>query len=426
MQKRTSGVSRRSMNNAHTTTRGAMQDPQTYGMLLWQSKLQEKLLEEQKERRKKELEEQQNRIRESEEQTQEQKHYGQQPQVEQQRQADTTPVEIPQMIPGPAPYTVTPSNPQTPISPQEKLATLANGQTSGGLDQPLFPNITRRIRTSTSCDSFGKPSPMLGNIVSFQQMGGAGSPRRTPSGKLLTVLRGDPEIRYHQKDTRGFDQTMRYLIDREKVVEYKRELDQQLEEKRKWRSQLGSAAIKEITRKGFTENGGNNNGKSHTSASDHQYLGDTFVDRISGIGNNRNGMELAPLMRKFNSLPKLNTLGSTDVTRPYVHSPRNEFFHPIQAAEVAETLSSQLREKEWLSRRHQENERLATERHFQTWDKIWGRPGGGAPVPFSDKSLGHAVSFGNLYGTQPQRAGYNRVNLFKAIHMTHQQPSRPK
>ncbi|CAL8143202.1 unnamed protein product [Orchesella dallaii] len=421
MQKRTSGGSQRSMNNAHTTTRGAMGDPQTYGMLLWQSKLQEKLLEEQKEKRKKELEEQQTRITEREEQTQEQQH-----------QEKETPVEIPQMIPGPSPYTITPQSPQTRISLQEKSEMVANGPTptAGGLEQPLFPNISRKIRTSTSCDSFGnKPSPMLGNLISFQQMGGSGSPRRTPSGKLVTVLRGDPEIRYHQKDTRGFDQSMRYLMDREKVVEYKRELDRQLEEKRKWRSQLGSAAIKEITRKGFIENGGNNNGKSHTSASDHHHhLGDTFVDRVTatGIGNNRNGMELAPLMRKFNSLPKLNTLGSTDVTRPYVHSPRNEFFHPMQATEVAETLSSQLREKEWLSRRHQESERLATERHFQTWDSLWGRPGGGAPMPFMEKHLGHAVSFGNLYGAQPQRKGFNKVNLFKAIHMTHQQQSRPK
>lgn len=80
---------------------------------------------------------------------------------------------------------------------------------------------------------------------------------------------------------------------------------------------------------------------------------------------------------------------------------------------------------------------MATERHFQTWDSLWGRPGAGAPLSFPEKNLGHAVSFGNLYGgSRPteQRgfggnAGYNKINLFKAIHMPHhlqQQQSRPK
>lgn len=105
-------------------------------------------------------------------------------------------------------------------------------------------------------------------------------------------------------------------MDRDKVVEYKRELDRQLEEQRKWRSRLGSAAIKEITRKDFIENGSSH--KSRTSAqSDHLHL-----SHSGGAGGGgataKSGTELAPLMRKFNSLPKLNGLSSTDVTRPFV------------------------------------------------------------------------------------------------------------
>ncbi len=51
MQKRASGGSRNSMNYNNNSrdnapTRGALVDPQTYGMLLWQSKLQTKLLQE--------------------------------------------------------------------------------------------------------------------------------------------------------------------------------------------------------------------------------------------------------------------------------------------------------------------------------------------------------------------------------------------
>ncbi len=148
-------------------------------------------------------------------------------------------------------------------------------------------------------------------------MGGSGSVRRSPSGKIITVLRGDPEIRYHQKDTRGFDQSMRYLMDRDKVLEYKRDLDRQLEDNKKWRNRLGSGAIKEITRKGFIENGDNSDGsKLNPLPPGHRYQFNQ-TEGISG-NNNKNGTELAPLMRKFNSLPKLNGLSSTDVTRPYV------------------------------------------------------------------------------------------------------------
>lgn len=152
-------------------------------------------------------------------------------------------------------------------------------------------------------------------------MGGAGSVRRSPSGKILTGIRGDPEIRYHQKDTRGFDQSMRYLMDRDKVLEYKRDLDRQLEENKKWRNRLGSGAIKEITRKGFIENGDNSDGSklNPLPPGGHHHNHRYQFNHSEGIsGNNKNGSELAPLMRKFNSLPKLNGLSSTDVTRPYV------------------------------------------------------------------------------------------------------------
>lgn len=76
-------------------------------------------------------------------------------------------------------------------------------------------------------------------------------------------------------------------------------------------------------------------------------------------------------------------------------------------------------------------------------NSLWGRPGAGAPMPFGEKGLRYAVSFANLDGSSQtgggggggleqyhrnhnSNMGYNRVNLFKALHMTHQQPGRPK
>lgn len=147
-------------------------------------------------------------------------------------------------------------------------------------------------------------------------MGGSGSVRRSPSGKILTELRGDPEIRFHQKSN-----PMRNLMDREKVLEYKRDLDRQLEDNKKWRNRLGSGAIKEITRKGFFDNGDNSDGsKLNPLPPSHHHHPRNQFNHTEGISrnDNKNGTELVPLMRKFNSLPKLNGLSSTDITRPYV------------------------------------------------------------------------------------------------------------
>jgi hypothetical protein len=149
--------------------------------------------------------------------------------------------------------------------------------------------------------------------------GGAGAPRRSPSGKVVTNLQGHPDIRYHQKDSRGFDHSLRYMMDRDKITKYREDLDKQLEEKQRWRRMLGSP---------------NYNGPIKIMSS-HDHLHEVqFQDHlppssrresgfVGGVGGDarrlsRNGTELAPLIRKYKSLPKLNALNSTDVTRSFV------------------------------------------------------------------------------------------------------------
>lgn len=106
------------------------------------------------------MESQQRRAREKKQQSPEETEKSQ-------RKQHTPPfVEIPQMILGPAPYTITspiPTAPQSHIEGQQQTPTAAsnsaenfpNGQiaSTSGINQPLlFPNLSSRMRSSVSCD----------------------------------------------------------------------------------------------------------------------------------------------------------------------------------------------------------------------------------------------------------------------------------
>jgi hypothetical protein len=116
----------------------------------------------------------------------------------------------------------------------------------------------------------------------------------------MTTIQGHPDIRYHQKDTRGFDQTLRYMMDKEKIHQYKEDLDRQIMEQEK--------AV-----------GGNYNGYKGRlkimGKDQDEPVPDMF---LRSSRNSNSGMELAPLIRKYKSLPRLNTLNSTDVTKQFV------------------------------------------------------------------------------------------------------------
>lgn len=136
---------------------------------------------------------------------------------------------------------------------------------------------------------------------------GAGAPRRSPSGRLLTNLQGHPEIRYHQKDTRGFDQTLRYMMDKDRIHQYKEDLDKQVLENNAQRARVGRGSLS-IPIKIMS---------SHESNEIPGGFGEN--GRKSTMAQRGPGMELAPLIRKYKSLPKLNThKSSSDVTKQYV------------------------------------------------------------------------------------------------------------
>ncbi len=149
----------------------------------------------------------------------------------------------------------------------------------------------------------------------FGSNGGAGAPRRSGSGRLITNLQGHPDIRYHQKDTRGFEQTIRYMMDKDRIKNYKEDLDKQVLEKERQAVARGRGSMS-IPIKIMS---------SHESVQMQNLTGDLtshYPGNSNGSGrknsSKNSGMELAPLIRKYKSLPKLNTLNSTDVTKQFV------------------------------------------------------------------------------------------------------------
>jgi len=126
----------------------------------------------------------------------------------------------------------------------------------------------------------------------------------------MTNLQGHPDIRYHQKDTRGFDQTLRYMMDKEKVVQYREDLDRQVEENLRFKSRNnggGSGAVKGPIK--------------IMSSHDQLETSNQIEEGNERRASYRSGTELAPLIRKYKSLPKLNTLSSTDVTKHFAFAP---------------------------------------------------------------------------------------------------------
>ncbi len=59
-----------------------------------------------------------------------------------------------------------------------------------------------------------------------------------------------------------------------------------------------------------------------------------------------------------------------------ISSPRRgDYCLSPEPEEIAKSLSLQLAEKQRNHQLTQENDRIAAEKHFNTWDSFWGRPG---------------------------------------------------
>ncbi|XP_046820490.1 uncharacterized protein LOC124424904 [Vespa crabro] len=93
------------------------------------------------------------------------------------------------------------------------------------------------------------------------------------------------------------------------------------------------------------------------------------------------GVELVPLLtsRRYHSQPQTVRYHVTDITRPgyTIESLRSlEISNRKYIAELAE----QIRWKQDKACEERRAEQESCRRHFDTWRKLWGRPGHGAPI----------------------------------------------
>ncbi|KAK2579941.1 hypothetical protein KPH14_007621 [Odynerus spinipes] len=93
------------------------------------------------------------------------------------------------------------------------------------------------------------------------------------------------------------------------------------------------------------------------------------------------GVELVPLLtsRRHHSQPQTIRYHVTDVTRPgYTIESLRSFDVPNR--EYISELAEQIKRKQDRVYEERRAEQESCRRHFDTWRKLWGRPGHGAPI----------------------------------------------
>ncbi|XP_043496870.1 uncharacterized protein LOC122520713 isoform X1 [Polistes fuscatus] len=93
------------------------------------------------------------------------------------------------------------------------------------------------------------------------------------------------------------------------------------------------------------------------------------------------GVELVPLLtsRRYHSQPENIRYHATDITRPGYMIESLPSFEVTNREYIAE-LAEQIRWKRDRACEERNEEQESCRRHFDTWRKLWGRPGHGAPI----------------------------------------------
>ncbi|KAI4501801.1 hypothetical protein M0802_003136 [Mischocyttarus mexicanus] len=93
------------------------------------------------------------------------------------------------------------------------------------------------------------------------------------------------------------------------------------------------------------------------------------------------GVELVPLLtsRRYHSQPQNIRYHATDITRPGYKIESLPSFEVSNGEYIAE-LAEQIRRKQDRACEERHAERESCRRHFDTWRKLWGKPGHGAPI----------------------------------------------
>ncbi|XP_014606932.1 PREDICTED: uncharacterized protein LOC106788301 isoform X1 [Polistes canadensis] len=94
------------------------------------------------------------------------------------------------------------------------------------------------------------------------------------------------------------------------------------------------------------------------------------------------GVELVPLLtsRRYHSQPENIRYHATDITRPGYMIESLPLFEVTTNREYIGELAEQIRWKRDRACEERNEEQESCRRHFDTWRKLWGRPGHGAPI----------------------------------------------
>ncbi|XP_023311408.1 uncharacterized protein LOC108905692 [Anoplophora glabripennis] len=297
--------------------------------------------------------------------------------------------------------------------------------------EELFPN-----------KDYEKAKRFVGTLDSGR--GGGGAPMFN-SGKKVTRTREDPILRFQfgSKDLRRcVDNTLRYKTSRENQMEYKKELDKLVEEK-KLKEQKEKADTKLFHQEQFLKpppwgargpggmpwrnpNAIGLNFFKSLGWSDHDTMRSIEEDvkqdklqdpqtyenskkikvmpankvkidpivfhkknfipvgknrKLSPLSNNKDqGVELVNLLAKNRNYPPRIPLSSTDVTADQNITGKSSIWSREGSSYLKE-LTKQMHSKQEKLKEQKEKEIEFVRRHFSTWDAFWGRPGHGAPLP---------------------------------------------
>ncbi|CAH0553203.1 unnamed protein product [Brassicogethes aeneus] len=221
--------------------------------------------------------------------------------------------------------------------------------------------------------------------------------------------REDPLLRFQfGKDLRkSVDNNLRYKTNKTDQQIYKKQLDQLVEEKKirqiqeklnvenitrkqGWSTQPTLAALQEknTNKKDIKPNNCEAKDSSfqfskpvNVDYSNYQKVNFARKNRkLSPLSHKKdNGVELVTLLAKDRKFPPKIPLTTTDITSEKKLG--KETIWNREGSAYLKELTNQMNFKRQKLKeiRAQENENV--QRHFSTWEKFWGRPGNGAPLP---------------------------------------------
>ncbi|KAK6617516.1 hypothetical protein RUM44_005104 [Polyplax serrata] len=206
---------------------------------------------------------------------------------------------------------------------------------------------------------------------------GHGAPIRTPTGKPLALIRSDPLLRFqmHNLSRAAVENDLRYKSTPHDKENYRRELDAIVCQKKKAdRLESENVNSNAAEKKGWTNDVVF---KKMERDRDGKNEREQFFE-ISG-----GGVELVPLLAKHRMVTKC-PLSTTDITK--MSRLCNQLTKQGSTPpEYLKQLCYQVEEKERQKLQEREEETVQSNRHFETWQGFWGRPGHGAPKALSQR-----------------------------------------